>query len=178
MLTKPLLQPIFLLFVSATLILFACDHKKDSNEKSNYFEGFVESKIDIQPSHTNLTDKLRSIYGERVITYINTKGFFSREFIDSNNIIINKEVYNPDSLKMFFFKVDNDTVKYYNVTKSDLYENISVEWSDSITILNNTVRGVKSINKYHEKKSGKTYSYITTSYNLQSYNFLLKLMKM
>src|SRR5262245_15575259 len=98
---------LFLIVILFSVI--SCEEQTKQNDKK-YFEGFVEFKLSFSARSNEVINNLKKNYGTKVITYINNKGFFSREFIDSNNIIIWKEVYRPDSLYYYSYSTGSDTV--------------------------------------------------------------------
>jgi len=104
------------LIVLAIVTLFSCKPSPvKRKEKSKYFEGFVE----FDESYTGVTDRfvnlLKSSFGAKFVTYVSAEGYFSRTFIDSNGIVLLKDIYRPDSLKFYEFNGNSDTVYFIDV---------------------------------------------------------------
>lgn len=110
--------------------------------KSKYFEGFVEFSNSYDGTDTAHSSRLKEMFGVGCFTYLGKGGFFSREFTDSNNIILRREVYRPDSLKFYYIFNDSDTIYTTNVTKEDNSVFLGIRKDTSFKILNHDVEAV------------------------------------
>lgn len=61
-------------------------------------------------------NRLKANFGVKAVVHVSADGYYSREFIDSNNIILRREVYRPDSLKFYQFDDETATILALNVT--------------------------------------------------------------
>lgn len=159
-----------------TLILFAatlvcCKQpvaKKEAKDK--YFEGFVEFENSWEGKDANFIALSKKTVGIKAITYIGRDGFFSREYIDSNNIIIDKEIYRPDSLKVYFFKPGKDTIRSYDVTRNNSSTLLGIDKQIAFKILNHNVDIINVRKPVKVKAKGLEYYVYSTYYNDVNYS--------
>ena len=132
------------ILVLATMV--SCASKTEKKEDGKiYFEGFVEFGISYSCNDVEYLRHLRENFGARSITYIGKNGFFSREYIDSNNIIIQRQIYRPDSLRFYVNENGEDTIYSQDVTRptnSTVYMGISK--NNAFKILNHNVEAVQT----------------------------------
>lgn len=131
-----------------TLILFAaalscCKQPAQKQDgKGKYFEGFVEFDLSLKITNPVMLAELKDIYGKKCFTYINKEGFFSREYVDSNNIILRREIYRPDSLRFYYIVANSDTIYFADMTRQDGSDFVGMKEDSSFKILNHRVQAV------------------------------------
>lgn len=106
------------LIILITTLISSCKPSKAKEEdKSKYFEGFVEFDEKYLGDDARALHVLKGTFGARAITYISADGAYSRYFIDSNNIILRRDIYRPDSLKFYQLFEGVDSIYALNVTR-------------------------------------------------------------
>ncbi len=131
----------YLLLISGIVIIFSCKSplRKQEN-KSKYFEGFVEFSLSYNAADPKYINNMRKVYGTKAITYLGKNGFFSREYIDANNIVTLREIYRPDSLRFYESLASGNTISCFDVTRPTpdfIFEGINK--SNSLKILSHHV---------------------------------------
>jgi len=152
-----------LFFIVILFSFTTCTELTKQNDKK-YFEGFVEFKLSFSSRNNEVANNLKKNYGTKVITYINSKGFFSREFIDSNNVILWKEVYRPDSFYYYSYSTNSDTIYRSDVRKDEREKNVNIQIVSPVVILDQFYPGCTALNKYVDKRTGSIENYYATYY--------------
>ena len=98
----------------SVVCIIACRQPSKPKEK-NLFEGFVEMDIAYGTDDQTEQGLYESMLGNKVITYIKN-GFVNRTYYNSNNIIVRRELYIHDSLKLYSYTSKSDTIFYIDVT--------------------------------------------------------------
>lgn len=160
----------YLLTILCITTLFSCGPKTKQGNKSPYFEGFVEFNNSYQGKDTEFVKASQKTYGIKTITYLGADGSFAREYIDANNIIINREVYRPDSLKTYYFKNDSDTIFCSDVTQNISSSIIGIDKQSPLKILGHKVEAVNTKKLVTLKARGLEYYVYTTYYNDINYS--------
>lgn len=140
--------------------IISCSQKIEKGE-SKYFEGFVDFTMtqtfyDSSQSQFNREGKIR--------TYVNNEGFFSRQYIDSSSIIFSWEVYRPDSLCIYQYYNNGDSIFRSPTTDDSNDKNIDMMDVQPIKINDKYYPGCKLLNKLFDKRSGLYRNYYTTYY--------------
>ena len=141
--------------------------KQDDSAK--YFEGFVEFIDTYEGPDVAYIQALRETYGARTIIYLGADGSFAREYIDSNNVIVAKEIYRPDSLKTYHFKSDSDTIICSAVTRNISSSLVSIDKQSSFKILGHKAEVVTAKRLVEAKAQTLKYYVYTTYYNDVNY---------
>ncbi len=132
-----------ILFVT-TLVSCASKTRKQE-DKNPYFEGFVEFTVSYSVDNAAYLRHLKQNFGARAVTYIGKDGFFCREYIDSNNIIIQRQIYRPDSLRFYVNENGGDTINSQDVTRPEsntVY--MGLVKNNPFKILNHNVEAVQT----------------------------------
>jgi hypothetical protein len=141
--------------------LLACQHKKHNKK---YFEGYVEFSEQFTPAVPGYMSYFKKIWGERMITYVNSEGCYSREFIDSNNIIIRREVFRPDSMCIYNYFSDADTMSRLRMDRQTVNnQQLDIQAAAPVIILGKTRKGFRSFNKMFNKHTG-FYDFYSVAY--------------
>lgn len=153
------------------LPFFSCKQatvKQDG--KGKYFEGFVEFEVSYAGQNQAMINNLKRGTGAKTINYVSASGFFSREYIDSNNIITSREIYRPDSLKFYVVSSVSDTIISSNVTVLDNSFYKGIIKNQSYRILNHQVYAVSAKTVFPGIQGGAGSSVIITYYNDVNYS--------
>jgi hypothetical protein len=129
------------LYILLLIVVFSCNQK--SKENDEYFEGIVEFEVKNTPYQFGSVDKMESIYGVKLINYINKDGFNSREYINRNNIILRRNIFRPDSLKLYTYGARHDTATYIFSNKAYWMDVVSIQEVQPKKILDYWVKGIQ-----------------------------------
>lgn len=129
-----------LLSVFFIILLSACK-QKPAVAQSPYFEGFVESDISYYPDAAANLKMLEQYGGTKAVTYIKN-GFSTRVYYNQNNIILRREIYNRDSLKLYFYTGNTDTISYIDVTNGSTVKITSFKQLPPKVILHHYCKGI------------------------------------
>ncbi|HWB27295.1 MAG TPA: hypothetical protein VG738_17585 [Chitinophagaceae bacterium] len=150
--------------------LFSCKQPEQKTESEvKYFEGFVEFQNTYQTGDDSRAPGKKPV-AVKTVAYLGKDGFFAREFVDSNNIIINREIYRPDSLKTFYFNNDSDTILAYDVTRNKSSELVSVTKNSGLKILGDKVDIITVKRLVRLIGTDSVYYVFTTYYNDPKYH--------
>ena len=109
--------------------------------KNKYFEGFVEMNITVSSADSAVRKKALSFYGSRVTAYLKNN-FYTRVYSDSQQIILNRELFNPDSLKQYSYNGNADTVFYTDLTIGSYFKTVGLKEIAPRNILNKNCKGI------------------------------------
>lgn len=153
-------RPTFKLLSIFIIFIVSCKQGIE-HKKSKYFEGFVD--FDIIQSFTS-EDNGAVFIPTKSRTYVNSKGYFSRQYIDSNSIIVSWQVFRPDSLCIYQYANNSDTI--FRMPTSDDSDDKNIDMIDvkPIAIKGQYYPGCKVLNKYFDSRSGLYVNYYTTYY--------------
>jgi len=141
--------------------------KQDGAAK--YFEGFVEFKVSFVPQDSRPALAWTRAFGIKTVTYLGKGGFFCREYVDSNNIILNREIFRPDSMRFYEWQEGSDTVLSSDVTRpSQGAQFTGVTKAGDYKILNHAVDIVKARSGRLAAQGDTVYVY-STYYNDPNY---------
>jgi hypothetical protein len=130
-----------LLFLS----LLSCKHR-EKKEPSKYFEGKVELKIDIETSLPEVREKVIKAVGEYAVTYIKDS-FVCRAYYGSNGVINAREIFRPDSLKLYRIRENSDTISTVSFENDYFLSNLSMKEVQGKQILGKKCLGVLMVNQ-------------------------------
>jgi hypothetical protein len=129
----------YLLPILGIATLFACKPAAQKQD-GKYFEGFVEFAVTYKAKDPKYINNMKKGFGVRAVTYLGKNGFFSREYIDSNNIILQRQVFRPDSLRFYDISTTNDTILCIDVNRETPdFVFTGVNKNNTFKILNHTV---------------------------------------
>lgn len=158
------------LIILITTLISSCKPSKAKEEdKSKYFEGFVEFSNSYEGADTSFVRSLRKLHGGSTVTYLGADGSFAREAVDSSSIIISREIFRPDSAKTYYCRTASDTIicdPTNYVTKSEV---VAVDKQSSFKILNHIVDIVSTKRDVRSRITGKSYYVYATYYNDRNY---------
>ena len=153
----------YILLISFIATLVSCQTKKQKPEdRNNYFEGTIELNITFASRYPEVINNLKKTFGTKEIDYVGENGYFGREYIDSNNIILRKEIFRPDSLRFYSYSINSDTVFYIEGKESTGSNIIKITKNSSYKILNHTVDRIEL--RAPQGNIGDTTFYIYTTY--------------
>lgn len=160
----------YLPLIILVITLCSCNLSPAKQEnKSKYFEGFVEFDNCYEGADTSFVLSLRKLHGASTVTYLGADGSFAREAVDSNSIIISREIFRPDSAKTYYCKTASDTIicdPTNYVTKSEV---VAVDKQSSFKILNHIVDIVSTKRDVRSRITGESYNVYATYYNDRNY---------
>jgi len=148
-----------ILFVTALLSCNSTTKKQEG--KGNYFEGFVEFKISYEIENEQAAAKLKKDFGIKTVAYIGKNGLFCREFIDSSNIIVARQIYRPDSLKFYTYRDRNDTMFCSAAASNPNGEFLGIVKQDTFKILGRQVDIAKTRQRFVTNNGGVVQAYFT-----------------
>jgi len=161
----------YLTLLCFVILLFSCrEATVKQEENSKYFEGFVEFEVSYAGQNQAMINNLKKGTGAKTINYVSASGFFSREYIDSNNIITSREIYRPDSLKFYVVSSGSDTIISSNVTIPDNSFYKGVIKNKSYRILNHQVYAVSAKTVYPGIQGSVSSFVMVTYYNDVNYS--------
>ncbi len=147
--------------------LFACKQKGKENDE--YFEGVVEFEVKNTPYQFGTIESLEKSYGVKIVNYVSKEGFNSREYINSSNIIIRRDIFRPDSLKMYSYGHREDTATYIYCNKDYWIYVVNIQEVAPKKILNNWVNGIRCKVCVDNPFSNNKIYITSTYYNLPLY---------
>lgn len=135
------------------LLLVACNQQQPVKQDSNGFEGYVEMDIRYQSDSSQVIKLFKKISGVKAVTYIK-EGLIAREYIDSNGIILFRELYNRDSLKYYYYD-KSDTIKYRETQTDQSCKLEKINKLPNKIILGKSCSGLLLTFKFWDDKMGK-----------------------
>ncbi len=144
------------------IVLLAACKPKPAVVQNPYFEGFTESDIRYYPDSAADLKMLELYGGTKAVTYIKD-GFTTRVYYNQNNIIVRRELYNRDSLKLYFYSGNADTISYIDVTNGSTAKITSFKQLPLKAILGHYCKGVaidmQIYTPYREEPINEAYEY-------------------
>lgn len=137
----------------------------EQGNASKYFEGFVEFGNSYEGADTSFVSSLKKLHGASTKTYLGADGSFAREAIDSNSIIISREIFRPDSARTYYCKAASDTVISSAVNYRTKSAIVSVQKQSAFKILNHVVDIVNTKRYIYSRITGQNYYVYATYYN-------------
>ena len=149
--------------VLCTIVIITACGGKTKKAKNEYFEGFVESSIDIHTG-SNASDSLLYMkFGKYVTTYIKDS-FIARVYSNENKVIVGREIIRIDSLKFYQVNPSSDTIAVTDLTNDYYFSNLSMKEIEGKKVLGKSCLGVLMVNKIQQHLLSDPFTSNTTYY--------------
>ena len=130
-----------LILIVSLILLLAC---KNEPQQSKYFEGYVEYKVEAVALDTSIRTQQQVKYTGNAMRCYFKNGNYMREYYDSNNIVIQKNLYQATT-NSFVYMSRNRPYYYFDQLDDAEDVNSTKDWRIDDSILTKTVIGNKCI---------------------------------
>lgn len=132
------MEPLNYLVALCLLTLFSCNSAKQQPQQNRFFEGTIIYSIEYLPYSPRFkADDLKEDLGSQIITTLK-EGNYKKQYVSPSGKIISERYLDLNSKKSYLKEMDNDTIYWFDITKSDS--------RTTFKPLNDTI-----ISKYHLK---------------------------
>lgn len=171
-----------------SLLINSCSNVRQTSKKNPFFEGTIVYSTKYQPySPIFKEEELMELICSKIIMTLKN-GNYKKQYISSNGNIISERYLDLESQKSYLKEIDNDTIYWFDITKSDTkttfrllndtiissFQLRGIETTSIVKLPNSNMPPVKLKGAFYYSKKYKVNPDWYKDYNEDNFNDIIK----